>query len=177
MVFRSCCHLLFSRYCHEVSANPQERWLGFEHTRDMEEALPVYRVVPPFVQIMDEPTRPLYPVDTFHSETRLSHFGAELIWVVEESVGKVVGMACRIPMLSGLKVSIHNVSELGILEQAEAQTVESRGKPGDTHGEDQALRLEDPVSFAERLKPIPLVGQMIERTELKNHISRPIFPS
>ena len=123
--------LLSGRHGYEVSADRRKARLGFQCAGELQKAISILGVVPPSIEIGQEPTRPLHAVDLRRREAGLGDLGPQLVRVMEEGVHEVFRPARRIPVLSVDQIPSDNLGELRVLQESPAQTIEGRGKTGD----------------------------------------------
>src|SRR5262249_5458786 len=92
-----------------MRAHSQQAWLRFQDPGNLQKSLAVIRIVPPLIEVRDEPSGTFDPVETGQLETGVSNFAPQFIRMVEECILKVVRIARGIPMLSVFQVPIDDV--------------------------------------------------------------------
>jgi hypothetical protein len=97
-----------------MRANSQQAWLRFQDPGNLQKSLAVIRIVPPLIEVCDEPSGALDSVETGQGEAGVSNFAPQFIRMVEECIRKIVRIARRIPMLAVFQVPIDDVRESSI---------------------------------------------------------------
>jgi hypothetical protein len=97
-----------------VRADAGEARLRFQAAGEVKKTIPKLRIVPPGVEIVGEPARPLDAIDACDPESGLGDLSPELVRMVEKRVHEVFGLPGRISMLTIREVAVDDGREVGV---------------------------------------------------------------
>src|SRR5206468_3217575 len=108
----------------EVSADPQQRRLGLHQPGDLKEIGSATWIAHALVDIRQQPSGALDPIDPGIRETRGCGLGDGVAGTMQIGGREVVESLGRIAVLSLLQITPHDAGESRILEQIPSETVE-----------------------------------------------------
>src|SRR6185369_10955128 len=109
--------LFFGRLNHEMSADTGHAWLSFQSPGNFQKSVAMLRIVPPFVEVVNEPGWSFQAVQFTYCKPSLFDFVPQFIRMVEEVVRGIA-------MLAVLQVSCNDCGELRILQESQSQSID-----------------------------------------------------
>src|SRR5690348_8276885 len=103
-------------------------------------------------------------------EPTLLHLGLQVFGIMKEGGSEIQRVVHRVAMLPIRQVTLNDLHKGGIVKQALAQTIESRGEARNAYGQQETSRTQDTMRFTKGSETICPLGQMIQRTEQEHDI-------
>src|SRR5689334_23830606 len=110
----------------EVRAHAEERGFSFELSECVEESFAAMHIAQAFVEVREQPRRPLYRHCLVVCETRIGTFRGNLLGMMKVRRREIRGMARRIAVPPIAHVRCCDGGECGVVEIAVAKTIEHR---------------------------------------------------
>jgi hypothetical protein len=103
-------------------------------------------------------------------ESGRADLAPQLLRPVEEGAREVLRPVRRVAVLAVDEVPLHNPLEVGVREEHSPEAVEKGGEAGDSGGEEEAARPQDPPGLAESGQALAAPQQVVERPQQQDHI-------
>ena len=106
------------RHCHEVSTRTPQRRFSLDRGEKFHQTLSLHGVFPSLVEQSRAPCRTFDPKDLDFAETGVANFGSQVLRTVKIRRREVLGMVCRITMLTGGNIHTNDLAKLRVLKEA-----------------------------------------------------------